>query len=713
MTAKPKTTAKKKTSAPQFAITVAESPRAAANFREGQAKPVDDRAALLQFLQKSGASSVLEICERAEEIFGKTLNARQITTIGVMLEEDNLVEFSQADNLTIIVPKSGSGSSANGANEKAARTWETAKKADEFRFVPTADLILSPTEPQAARRAWLKQEDLNELAESIRQRGIIEPLIVRASNDASYEIVCGERRFLAAEKCGLEQVPVIVRDLSDDDVLEVQLDENLHRKDIHPLVETVWYAHLRNRLELNVRELSERVGKAEKYVAQRLKLGNLIDEAREDFRRELITLGHALEIAKFAPAVQPEVLALCYESKWENGAYVPDKSEPPQSVRGLREDIESEILLTLDRAPFSTKDTTLRDDGLACTKCPERTGANPGLFDEWDEDVKKNDHCLNKSCFESKTRRQILNKRDELTKEAIAAGRFGADYQAALVEWNHAGSADGKALGALNTQQYTRIWDEKRKCEFAEQAIQIDRDGELSWICRSADCSTHSSPQNRTVNSSSSASGGEEKDKSAYYRRKQEIFDVRVGERVRQRILVECAEKFAVAINADAESAFAGTIFQADELPLLERLFAMVSAANHHTANIIIEIFNRQTGAGIKRYYSPERERLAAFAKLDARGRAKLFFLLTYAHLNELLPEQAGAWKPQKEIMDLAGRFAVDYREVDALERVQLTDEEKSYKKFKPIAVEYLNRVQNGDSAAKKPIFWKVEEKEA
>lgn len=569
---------------------------------------------------------------------------------------------------------------------------------DIFKFVDIEELHRSETAPQGERRKRFNAASLDELAESIKTKGIIEPLIVR-TNFYGLEIVCGERRYLAAQRAGLDRLPVIVRDLSDDAALEIQLDENLHRQDVHPLDEAVWYEHLQNRLNLNLTGLSARVGKNERYVANRLKLNSLIEEAKNDLAADVLPLYHALEIAKFAPETQTAILAESYEKSYQDGDFQSDKSKP-RSLKTFREKIKSDVLLVLKQAVFSTTATNLRPDQLPCTKCPQRTGARGLLFEDYYD--RDSDRCLNRNCFENKTKNHVLLKRDELTREAIAAGGKSADYHAPLVTWQLFTRAAVVALYGetpLVDGDFEPIYN-RANCDFTEKGIYanggFNRTGEIVLLCRAPKC-----PKHKAAKKSASDAGSGEKtaqDKTEFYRRKQEIFDVRVGEAVRRNVLKDAASCF------DAEN----TIFnRADadkyQLLLLKRLWHLQLSFNDHTAGIIAEILGlSKNGNNLNKWTAADK--LQDLEKLSPEIRSQLLFLLLVAHEDELSPENSGSWRSQNKILSLADEFGVDYRLLDAAERVA-----QASAKHKDAAREHLAKVEAGDANAQKPVFWKAE----
>lgn len=133
---------------------------------------------------------------------------------------------------------------------------------------------------------------LEDLISSIKEHGVVQPLVVRKSI-RGYEIVAGERRFRAAKEAGLEQVPVVVRDFSDEQMMEIALIENLQREDLNPIEIAQAYQKLMQHFSITQEELSVRVGKSRPHVTNYLRLLQLPQKIQEDVSRGTLTMGHA------------------------------------------------------------------------------------------------------------------------------------------------------------------------------------------------------------------------------------------------------------------------------------------------------------------------------------------------------------------------------------------------------------------------------------
>jgi ParB family chromosome partitioning protein len=173
--------------------------------------------------------------------------------------------------------------------------------------LPVASLRANRFQP----RAYFDEAGLDELAESIRAQGIVQPLVVTPEGDGSYSIVAGERRFRAAQRAGLAEVPVVVREgLDDRNRLELALVENLQRADLNPLEEAEAYQTLQEAFGLSQEEVAGRVGKARPTVANALRLLKLPEEVRDLLREGRLTAGQARPLLALPSAEEQIALAL-------------------------------------------------------------------------------------------------------------------------------------------------------------------------------------------------------------------------------------------------------------------------------------------------------------------------------------------------------------------------------------------------------------------
>ncbi len=154
-----------------------------------------------------------------------------------------------------------------------------------------SDLVPNKFQP----RKIFDEDNLNELANSIRERGIIQPIIVRKSNDdqSKFEIVAGERRWLAAQKAGLHDVPVVITEANDLKSLEFAIVENVQRHDLNPLEEAQGYKKLIDEFSYDQEKVSKFIGKSRSYIANALRLLSLPDDVVKLIENQRLSAGHA------------------------------------------------------------------------------------------------------------------------------------------------------------------------------------------------------------------------------------------------------------------------------------------------------------------------------------------------------------------------------------------------------------------------------------
>ena len=203
---------------------------------------------------------------------------------------------------------------------------DTQKKV-ETNKIPIKDLSRNKFQP----RKNFNKESLEELTNSIREQGVIQPIIVRPdkTNDGKYEIIAGERRWLASQNAGLHEIPVVILDVDDNKSLEFAIVENVQRQDLNPIEEAKSYQRLINDFNYNQEKLSKFIGKSRSYIANSLRLLGLPEEVlamlvsgslSAGHARTLIGLNNASEIGKKIikrklSVRQSEVLARQFKDK--------------------------------------------------------------------------------------------------------------------------------------------------------------------------------------------------------------------------------------------------------------------------------------------------------------------------------------------------------------------------------------------------------------
>lgn len=165
---------------------------------------------------------------------------------------------------------------------------------ERVRGVRKVAIDLITANPKNPRRLF-KEEDLDELAGSIRQHGMIQPVVVRPSplNPAGFELIAGERRWRAAQKAGLHEIPVIIQDLTDREALEIAIIENVQRQDLNPLEEAMGYEQLIQEFEYTQNDLASVIGKSRSHVANTLRLLKLPEPVKQYLNEGALTAGHA------------------------------------------------------------------------------------------------------------------------------------------------------------------------------------------------------------------------------------------------------------------------------------------------------------------------------------------------------------------------------------------------------------------------------------
>ena len=166
-----------------------------------------------------------------------------------------------------------------------------ASKKIEKNKIAINDLIRNKFQP----RKNFNKESLEELTNSIRERGVIQPIIVRPekSSDGKYEIIAGERRWLASQNAGLHEVPVVILNVDDEKSLEFAIVENVQRQDLNPIEEAKGYQKLIDNFNYNQEKLSKFIGKSRSYIANSLRLLSLPDEVLLFVEQGHLSAGHA------------------------------------------------------------------------------------------------------------------------------------------------------------------------------------------------------------------------------------------------------------------------------------------------------------------------------------------------------------------------------------------------------------------------------------
>jgi ParB family chromosome partitioning protein len=261
-----------------------------------------------------------------------------------------------------------------------------------FKELPLSVIIPDTNQP----RRYYNETAMQELIDSVRINGVLQPILVRPDGD-KYKLVCGERRYRAAMAVNIaikqrDSIPVMVRELTDAEALELQIIENLQRKDVQPMEEAVSFKSLVETNKKTIEEIAGRIGKSPNYVAQRIKLNDLIPGFQELLDGDKLSLTDAVKLCRFEPSIQKEAYRQADVPKdwqkkkgWElNGWFLRNLDNHKHE---------------LDSAPFKTNDATLYPEAGACNACPHNSHFNKLLFPE----LQKKRICHNGGCFSIKS----------------------------------------------------------------------------------------------------------------------------------------------------------------------------------------------------------------------------------------------------------------------------------------------------------------------
>jgi ParB/RepB/Spo0J family partition protein len=338
---------------------------------------------------------------------------------------------------------------------------------EQYRRIPLEQLRESPTNP----RRFYAEQPLNELAQSIKQHGVLQAIITRPHpmEAEGFEIVCGSRRYRGTKLAQLTDIPAVVRDLTDEQVIAIQAIENIQREDVHPLEEASSYAQL-VALGREVEDIAVQLGKSATYIYQRMKLAALTPEVQEAYLAGTFTTSHAIDLARLPASAQRELLEYIKEGTQYGDAV---------SVADLREEIERRYHLDLHRAPFKKSDAQLVADVGPCTTCPKRTGYTPALF----PDIKRKDTCTDRECFYGKLAAHI---------ERVQAEHADGDSKAPFLSSFYSSTVDTAARypDALLHQKWAEA---TKKCKHTLNGVLVDSidAGKVVPCCIEPSCTVH------------------------------------------------------------------------------------------------------------------------------------------------------------------------------------------------------------------------------
>lgn len=273
--------------------------------------------------------------------------------------------------------------------------------ARELKNIPLSDI-----DPAVNYRKSFNPQTLQELAEDIRKHDMLSPVTVRPAANGRYQLVIGDRRYRAAHLIGMAVLPALIRELTDEEMLELQLAENLQREDPHPLHEAQAVSLLQASGK-SIEDISLRMGKSKAWVYNRIKIAQLIDPVQEVFLADKISFTEALEIAAIAADSQQRFFE-------RNLKHWQDENFALYNIRSML----SQYHCNLSKAPFDTKNKKLVADAGACTRCPFNSATLKSLFPELAQQAT----CSKKTCYESKCLAQLtLTLQKEISNQQPAA----------------------------------------------------------------------------------------------------------------------------------------------------------------------------------------------------------------------------------------------------------------------------------------------------
>ena len=248
-------------------------------------------------------------------------------------------------------------------------------------------------------RRFFTKESVMELSESIKNQGLLQPITVRPtpehtiilpkelSGKLTYKIVCGARRYKASILAGLETIPCIVREMTDEEAFDAMITENLQRKDVEPMDEARAFNELHKR-GTSFEELAARFGKSVSFIRLRIKLNDLVPDLVELLEKKELQISHAQELCKLSVEHQTTLFNDKYSEKAQS--YYKWNDKPLKDIKNY---IESDFR-QLDKAIFNNS---------LCLGCMSRCGTN-SLFSEYGEDK-----CTNPVCYDEKTKQHYLS----------------------------------------------------------------------------------------------------------------------------------------------------------------------------------------------------------------------------------------------------------------------------------------------------------------
>jgi ParB/RepB/Spo0J family partition protein len=308
--------------------------------------------------------------------------------------------------------------------------------AQDFQQLKAAQLFGSTLNP----RKYFNEAALQELAESVSQKGIIQPMVARPVG-VKYEIVCGERRYRAGVIAKLKTFPVVIRELTDAEALELMITENLQRQDVHPMEEAQAMESMLTS-GMTEQDISIKLGKSLAYITQRLKFTNLIEQWQKLFYDKRLAYMDAFKVARLSPEQQLVLL----EDKNLNGTTADEDEEFEDDENDLAGQVTTadnsliefrhwdfnSFRYDLNEAKFDLTDKKLIKGAGACTTCPFNSAVATLLF----PDMSGKSYCTKVKCFDEK---EIISEEKQIKRlieqgATVACGYSNNDRSKATIQ---------------------------------------------------------------------------------------------------------------------------------------------------------------------------------------------------------------------------------------------------------------------------------------
>jgi ParB/RepB/Spo0J family partition protein len=299
----------------------------------------------------------------------------------------NYIESSRSNYFAVkdLAAFTAEATAARGGN--AVQPEEPRMNAMHAVQAAIAAIHLHPTNP----RRNSDKAALDSLTASVKEHGVLQPILLRAHGDGEYEIVAGERRYSAAKAAGHDTIPAVVGHFDDKQVGSIQMIENLQRADLHPVDEAQGFRDLMDVHGYSVDDVAATCARSKAYVFQRLQLTNLTDASRKAFLGQKLLPGVAFVVARIRePKSQDAFLRELLGRQKDRGELISPNDASHMAQR--------DFMLQLRNAPFAITDAKLVPGCGSCTDCPKRTGNSKDLFGE----VRDEDVCTDPPCFETK-----------------------------------------------------------------------------------------------------------------------------------------------------------------------------------------------------------------------------------------------------------------------------------------------------------------------